>query len=279
LHLLDDYIVRHARYEAIQLAAQGVLTQELPPALKLLKVEPVKGYVGDPFTVSGEGFAAGAAVEFSWSTVEASYVTKVLPDNLEYHERKYDEKRVVLGRARADAHGRVNAKFTAPEDFGEVHDVFAVVEGRDIARGGFRTLRSASFTPKAGPVGTPITITVKGIGWRGFEQFMALRYDKKYTGEISAVTTKGSAMFQIRAAGEPGKHIVQLNNSTAYAAGASLHTHQQPPAYIYAHLDNQQEFRFSFDITSDNEIPPDRIEWPEQRRTALLTADAPRTTL
>jgi len=39
----------------------------------------VKGYVGDPFTVSGEGFAAGAAVEFFWSTVEASYVTKVFP--------------------------------------------------------------------------------------------------------------------------------------------------------------------------------------------------------
>jgi hypothetical protein len=260
-------------------AAHAPVTHELPPALKLLKVEPVKGYVGDPFTVSGEGFAAGAAVEFFWSTVEATYVTKVLPDNVEYHERKYDEKRVVLGRARADAHGRVNAKFTAPEDFGEVHDVFAVVEGRDIARGGFRTLRSASFTPKAGPVGTPITITVKGIGWRGFEQFMALRYDNKYTGEISAVTTKGSAVFQIRAAGEPGKHIVQLNNSTAYAPGAYLNTQQSPQAYIYAHLDNQQEFRFSFDITSDNEIPPDKIEWPEQGRIAVLSADAPRTTM
>jgi hypothetical protein len=87
---------------------------------------------------------------------------------------------------------------------------------------------------------------------------MALRYDNKYTGEISAVTTKGSAMFQIRAAGEPGKHIVQLNNSTAYAPGAYLNTQQSPQAYIYAHLDNQQEFRFSFDITSDNEIPPDK---------------------
>ena len=271
--------LRTAQNGRFQSAAQAPVTQELPPALKLLKVEPVKGYVGDPFTVSGEGFAAGAAVEFFWSTVEASYVTKVLPDNLEYHERKYDEKRVVLGRARADAHGRVNAKFTAPEDFGEVHDVFAVVEGRDIARGGFRTLRSASFTPKAGPVGTPITITVKGIGWRGFEQFMALRYDNKYTGEISAVTTQGSAMFQIRAAGEPGKHIVQLNNSTAYAPGAYLNTQQSPQAYIYAHLDNQQEFRFSFDITSDNEIPPDKIEWPGQGRIAMLSADAPRTTM
>ena len=124
----------------------------------------MKGYVGDPFTVSGEGFAGGTTIEFFWSTVEPSYATKVLPDNLEYHERKYDEKRIVLGQARVDAQGRVNAKFTAPEDFGEVHDVFAVVEGRDLARGGFRILRSANLTPKSGPVGTPITVTVKGIG-------------------------------------------------------------------------------------------------------------------
>ena len=263
----------------IQLVAQALASQAGQPALKLLKVEPVKGYVGDPFTVSGEGFAGGTTIEFFWSTVEPSYATKVLPDNLEYHERKYDEKRIVLGRARADAQGRVNAKFTAPEDFGEVHDVFAVVEGRDLARGGFRILRSANLIPKAGPVGTPITVTVKGIGWRGFEQFMALRYDNKYTGEISAVTTKGSAVFQIRAAGEPGKHIIQLNNSTAYSPGAYLNTQQSPQAYIYAHLDNQQEFRFSFDITTDNEIPPDKIEWPEQGRVAVLKSDAPRTTM
>ena len=268
-----------AQKATIQLAAQTVDTQEAPPALKLLKVEPVKGYVGDPFTVSGEGFPAGATVEIVWSTVEASYITKVLPDNLEYHERNYEEKRVVLGRVPADALGRINAKLVAPEDFGEVHDIFAVVEARDVARGGFRILRSASITPKSGPVGTPITVNVEGIGWRGFEQFMALRYDNKYTGEISAVTTKGSAVFQIRAAGEPGKHIIQLNNSTAYAPGAYLNTQQSPQAYIYAHLDNQQEFRFAFDITSDTEIPPDRIQWPEQDRVAVLKADAPRTTM
>ena len=263
----------------LQLAAQAPVSQEGQPALKLLRIEPVKGYVGDPFTVTGEGFPAGATVEISWSTVEPSYVTKVSIDNLEYHERKYDEKRLALGRASADAQGRINARFTAPEDFGEVHDIFAVLEGRDAARGGFRILRSASITPNAGPVGTPINVTVKGIGWHGFEQFMALRYDNKYTGEISAVTTKGSAMFQIRAAGEPGKHIIELNNSTAYAPGAYLNTQQSPQAYIYAHLDNQQEFRFTFDVTSDNEIPPDKIQWPEQGRVAVLNADAPRTTM
>jgi hypothetical protein len=247
--------------------------------IKLLKVEPVKGYVGETFTVRGDGLPAGKKVEFLWSTVDASFLTKVMADNVEYHERKYDEKRVVFGSALVDSQGRVDAKFTAPEDFGEVHDIYAVIDGKDAARGGFRILRSAAMTPTEGPLGTPITVTVKGIGWQGFEQFMALRYDNKYTGEISAVTTKGTAVFQIRAAGAPGKHIIQLNNSTAYAPGAYLNTQQSPQAYIYSHLDNQQEFRFVFNMTQDAGPPPDALEWPDHKNVAKLNNDSPRTTM
>ena len=250
-----------------------------PSPLKLLKVEPVKGYSGDSFTVSGEGFPANKKVEFLWSTVDAAYVTKVLADNLEYLERKYDEKRIVLGSVAADAQGRVKAKFVAPEDFGETHDIYAAVDGQDTGRGGFRILRSAAMTPTEGPVGTPITVTVKGLSWRGFEQFMALRYDNKYTGEISAVTTKGTAVFQFRAAGPVGKHVVQLNNSTAYAPGAYLNTQQSPQAYIYSHLDNGQEFRFTFNVTKDTGLPAESLQWPDKGRVAQLKSDAPRTTM
>ena len=218
-------------------------------------------------------------MEFFWTTVEAQYLIKVLVDNVEYHERNYDEKRMLLSNATVDGQGRVNVKLTAPEDFGEVHDIYAVIDGQDAARGGFRILRSATIAPTEGPVGTPITVTVKGMSWRGFEQFMALRYDNKYTGEISAVSTQGSAAFQIRAAGPVGKHIVQLNNSTAYAPGAYLNTQQSPQAYIYAHLDNQQEFRFTFNVTKDPGPPPDKLQWPDANRVAKLSADAARTTM
>lgn len=250
-----------------------------PAPLKLLKVEPVKGYVGEPFAVTGDGFTPGKKVEFVWSTADAAYATQVLPDNVEYHERKYEEKRVGLGSATADGRGRVHGAFTAPEDFGEVHDLYAVVEGREVARGGFRILRSASMTPGEGPVGTPITITIKGLGFRGFEQFMALRYDNKYSGEISAVTTRGTAVFQIRAAGPVGKHMIQLNNSTAYAPGAYLNTQQSPQAYIYSHLDNRQEFRFAFNVTQDGGPPLDRLEWPDKGSVAQLKSDSARTTV
>jgi hypothetical protein len=247
--------------------------------MKLLQVEPVKGYVGDAFTVQGDGLPAGQSVEFFWSTVDALYQTKIMADNVEYHERTYQEKRVQLGSATVDAQGRVAVGFVAPEDYGEVHDLYAVVDGHEVARGGFRILRSATSTPTEGPVGTPITITLKGLGWRGFEQFMAARYDNKYTGIISAVTTQGTASFQIRAAGPPGRHIIQLNNSTASVAGAYLNTQQSPQDYIYAHLDNKQEFRFVFHVTTDPGPPPDALQWPDSHYVARLTRDTPRTTM
>jgi hypothetical protein len=261
------------------LISQATRASDSPKPIKLLKVAPVKGYIGDPFTITGDGLAAGKTVEFFWSTVDAAYATKVAADNVEYHERKYEEKLVRLGIAASDSQGRVSASFVAPEDFGEVHDIYAVVDGQDLARGGFRILRSATITPVDGPVGTPITVTVKGLSWRGFEQFMALRYDNKYSGEISAVTTKGTAVFQIRAAGPLGKHIIQLNNSTAYAPGAYLNTQQSPQDYIYAHLDNKQEFRFTFNVTKDAGPPPDALQWPDSERVARLNRHAPRTTM
>ena len=259
--------------------ANAIVAGAQPAPIKLLKVEPVKGYAGDAFTVAGEGLPAGKKVELFWATVDARYVTKVLVDNVEYHERNYEEKRVPLSSATVDGHGRLTAKVTAPEDFGEVHDIHAVIDGVDVGRGGFRILRSATIAPTEGPVGTPITVTVKGLGWRGFEQFMGLRYDNKYSGEISAVTTKGTAVFQIRAAGGPGKHIIQLNNSTAYAPGAYLNTQQSPQAYIYAHLDNQQEFRFAFNVSKDAGPPPDKLQWPDRGRVAQLAPDGLRTTM
>jgi len=44
--------------------AQTVKSASPLVAVKLLKVEPVKGHVGDSFTITGEGLPAGKTVEF-----------------------------------------------------------------------------------------------------------------------------------------------------------------------------------------------------------------------
>src|SRR2546423_9062488 len=88
-------------------AAPRIVAEAPPPSdtyrpTKLLQVEPVKGYVGDAFTVHGDGLPAGKSVEFFWGTVDAMYRTQITPDNVEYHERTYQEKRVSFGSATVD---------------------------------------------------------------------------------------------------------------------------------------------------------------------------------
>ena len=48
---------------------------------------------------------------------------------------------------------------------------------------------TVKITPKSGPVGTPITVNVKGIGWRSLFNSWDLLYDNHFTGWMSAVTT------------------------------------------------------------------------------------------
>ncbi len=238
--------------------------------LKPLKANPESGPVGTAFVIAGEGLPPGQPVEIHWATWEGSYVTEAGPENVRFFERKFVDKRLPLGTGVVDAEGRLRTALTAPEDYGEVHDLYAVADGQDVARGGFRVMRTVEFTPAEGPVGTPINITVKGMGWKPFENTMGLRYDNKYAGFVSAVTTRGTAAFQLRAAGSPGKHVVQLTGASP--GMPYLNLQQSPVAHVPA------EFQWTFTVTRDPGAPPDTLDWPDGRHVAAISAATPRTT-
>lgn len=241
-----------------------------PILLKQLKTEPPSGQIGGRFAVTGEGLPVGKAVEFQWVTWDGAYDMNILPENVQFFQRKFTEKRVPLGRATVDAQGRVSANLNVPDDYGESHDLYATIEAQDVARGGFRILRTATMTPTEGPVGTPITIVVKGIGAKLFDSTMSIRYDNKYTGFASGTTTRGTATFQIRAAGPVGKHVVQLMG--AATALPYLNNDQSPTSYI------PWEWNWGFTVTRDAGPPQATIEWPEKSRVAQIDGTTPRTT-
>ncbi|MBV8337286.1 MAG: hypothetical protein JO358_17970, partial [Alphaproteobacteria bacterium] len=128
----------------------------------------------------------------------------------EYHGREYAPAAFELATLRSDAAGRLAATFTVPEDFGFQHDVVLQQGERLYNQAGFSIDMSVSLSPETGPVGTPITVEVKGIGWRPLESSWMLLYDNHFTGWISAVTTAGSASFTIPAAGGPEVHVLEL---------------------------------------------------------------------
>ncbi|MEK7872839.1 MAG: hypothetical protein AAB502_03145, partial [Chloroflexota bacterium] len=236
--------------------------------LKLLQVNPVKGSVGQPFSISAEGLPAGKEVQFFWATASARYDMEPSQETIEFYEAKWTEKRVPLGRAVADAQGKLSANLAAPDGYGGVHDVYGVVDGQDVTRGGFRVLPEFTVTPTQGPIGTPITIKGKGIGWRPYENTWVLTYDNQFTGFISTVTTGGQATAAIRASGPPGKHVIEL-----------WHGHKSVPYLNWeqAPVGHTPTFQFTFTVTEDAGAPPASLNMPEPG-AVKLSSTAVRTT-
>ena len=222
-------------------------------AVKPLTVTPVSGYIGETFAVAGDGLPASAPVQFLWVTADGEYSTQVYSETIEFYERKYTEKRVLLGEAITDAEGRVAATFPVPDDYGEVHDLFAVVGGEDVARGGYRILPEFVVSPLEGAVGTPITVKAKGIGIKVWENTWGVTYDNKYTGFITAVTTRGTAAAGFRAAGPVGKHTIDIWH--AGQAVPYINWEQSPQAHIPV-------FNVTFEVSKDGIAPPLTLEEP-----------------
>ena len=242
--------------------------------LKLLKTQPDGGYVGASFTITAEGLPPNKAAELLWATWDGSFDTNVMAETIEFSALRYTDKRIPLGKATTDAQGRLVVNFKAPEDYGGVHDMYLVMDGQDVARGGFQIRRSISVSPKEGPVGTPITISITGMGRPPIEHALSVRYDNQYTGYISGVTTRGVATGYIRAAGPPGIHAIEFSGAGNHGGGY-LNNQQSPYASLFP---KDGAFRFTFTVTEDRGAPAATILWPEAGRVARLADDAPRTT-
>ena len=145
--------------------------------------------MGTPFTLYGEGLSPGQEVELQWATWQGSYAMKPSAETVTYESRQFTAQRQGLGWVRTDARGAISGSYVAPEDFGELHEIFAVVDGAEVARGGFRIKLAAYIEPAEGPVGTPVTVTLTGMAAKLFSgATLALRYDNACTGVLTATT-------------------------------------------------------------------------------------------
>jgi hypothetical protein len=253
------------------------LAQQQPPTpiRGILKISPESGAAGTPITIGGTA-TPNAAVRLDWLTWDGSYQTQTTAETVAYKQRTFQDKRVPIGPVTADAQGQFSASFTVPEDYGHLHDVRAVVDGQDVARGAFQVLLAATATPASGPIGTPIQLRVTGLNPNLFSgSTLAVRYDNTYTGVLTAATTAGTAEAVIRAAGPVGNHAIFIGAGTV---PSYLNIHQSPYDFLYSHLPDGEGFQFTFNTTADEGPPPDVLEWPALSAVRELGPTDSRTT-
>src|SRR4029077_16038676 len=133
-------------------------------------VSPEHSPPGTPVRVAAEGLPADTDFQLAWRTVKGSWKGA----GAEYHGREYQPLAYETDAVRTDAAGKLAAVFTIPEDFGFVHDVVLQCAYRLFNKAGFNIDMSVTRGPTSGQVGTPITVEVKGIGWRPLESSWVL---------------------------------------------------------------------------------------------------------
>ena len=154
--------------------------------------------VGSSVHVTAAGLPASKTVDLSWGTVSGGWV---IEDYYHFRGKKYSETTTSLGRFPTDGSGRLDARFVIPEDYGGVHEVIALVDGKPVAQGGVNVSQTFTLSPTSGPVGTPIEMKVTGLGWRTMESTWVVNWDNQELGFVTAAGTRGSAVARFRAAG------------------------------------------------------------------------------
>ncbi len=181
--------------------------------------------VGASVQATATGLPPANPVDLAWGTVDGGWV---IEDYYHFRGKKYSETTTALGRFPVDAAGRLDARFTIPEDYGGVHDVIALIGGKPVAQNGISVTQTFELTPRSGPVGTLIELTVKGLGWRTMESTWVVNWDNHEVGWVSAASTHGSAVARFRATGPVGDHLAKLY--TGWQGQGYLNYEQSPVA-------------------------------------------------
>jgi hypothetical protein len=237
-------------------ALPGIAAPAATPAanMQALTTKPDVAVAGTKFTITGAGLPANKPVTLTWGTSNVTWMVDARPDSVDYLGRSATKLNVVLGSATTDASGKFTSSFVAPRDFGGIHDIYAVVDGKQIAKGGFLVARSASITPASGPIGSMITVRYYGLGASLYEGGGSLLYDNKFTGAIMANWTRGTAVMHIRAAGPVGTHTIEVADAISFKY---LNIQQSPIPWGTGKV-------MKFTVTRDSGRPKARIDWPAQ---------------
>ena len=175
-----------------------------------LAIDPVVGRPGTVVGVTGEGFAPDTEFSLTWGSYDGTWLIEGDAGE-EYHGRQFTPTVTTLSTVTTDGSGALSTEFVVPEDLGFGHDVRLVdPEGVIRNQAMFTMGMEVAISPESGPPGTPITIRVSGLGVDALEGNRQILYDNRYTGWMSAVTTKGTAVAVIPATGGPGPHRIEV---------------------------------------------------------------------
>ena len=206
-------------------------------------ISPTQGIVATKASLEAKGLPANTQVTLVWGTYAGSRVSGngFAPEE---HE---------LTKVMTSADGSLHTSLAIPDDLGGRHAVYIRRGDDTLATTYFVTETSiVSITPQSGPVGTPITIHLKGVGWTEYDNIYVATYDNSYMGYACGFNTGGDVIIHMNAAGAPGPHIIDFYPGIYQGPADQAQQLYRLPMLTYAddHPGNHiPALRFMFDVT------------------------------
>jgi len=212
------------------------------------KLTPTQGPVNTKASLNITGLPSNTSVSLVWGSYEGNRVSGNGFEPIE------DE----LTKVTTTADGRIATSVTIPDDLGGRHSVSVRAGDKTLATTWFVIETSiVSMTPMSGPVGTPVTIHLKGVGWTEYDNIYIATYDNAYMGYACGFNTRGDVVIHFNAAGAPGVHIIDLYPGIYQGAEGGQQLYRLPQlTYADDHPGNRiPALRFSFEVTPSRAAP------------------------
>jgi hypothetical protein len=220
--------------------------QPLPAASSAIGAEltltPSQGPVSTEARLVGEGLPANQRVTLNWETQIGNRVS----------DTGFAAQETQLAQLTTDAAGRLEATVSIPDDLGGQHALVVRTEDTELVRAYFAIETSiVSITPTSGPVGTPVTIHLKGVGWTEYDNIYIATYDNAYMGYACGFNSQGDVVINFTASGAPGIHLIDLYPGIYKGPAEGQQLYRLPQlTYAADHPGNKiPALRFAFEVT------------------------------
>jgi hypothetical protein len=181
-------------------------------------------------------------VSLVWETQAGSRVT----------EAGYAPRETDIGTAKVGPDGKIAMPFVIPDDLGGLHAISIRARDTTLARTAFVVETSiVSISPTSGPVGTPVSIHLKGVGWTDYDNIFVVTYDNAYMGYACGFNSQGDVVVNFTAAGAPGTHLIDFYPGIYQGPEGGQQLYRLPQlTYADDHPGNRiPALRFAFEVT------------------------------
>ena len=240
-HVTQGSVAAGGQAEPYQ--AQKVPAADISMAGASLSITPAQGPVQTRAVLAGSGFPANTPVSVIWGTQAGSRVSG----------NGFAPKEQTLAKLTVTADGRLDEPLIVPEDLGGMHTLSIKAGEKTLARTSFAIETSVvSISPTSGPVGSPVTIHLKGVGWTDFDNIYVATYDNAYMGYVCGFNSQGDVIINFNASGSPGMHLIDFYPGIYQGPEKDQQLYRLPQlTYADDHPGNKiPALRFAFNVTS-----------------------------